>query len=477
MLKVLAIVALLALTASSCSAESGKQLVSINETSGEYQLNESTLSVIEELPGPILVLAAVGDARIGKSTFLNTVYLQWDPMLPKSGTRPFLVDGTAKACTHGVWIYIHRLPEGGSLILVDVEGDNLGNDVVTEQLSALTAVMSSYIILFVHQMVKNKDLEFLFHTAKLGKMFPDSDNFPHLGVAIRDPLDLDQTFVDRSSEVAHWLTSPTHGDGNDKMREEICAVFPQTVITAFEVENQKNLQELSSGPYFDSVKKISSHLKKIIPSKATPTRRKMEMSGRNLAEMIRQLFTALKNGDITALENAYERLEKQMCDTHYSEWIAPLLEKNDDEFMSTEQHHLEEFAKRCKIDSYIRHITQEIKTKKDGITRVRQAKEEERKAQEEKRKAEEQLRIEEEERRRAEVGRRAEEEERKRTEERLRREKAEREGEEKRRIQAEERERKAIAEREEADRRLREARRSGGGSLFEIKIGPIRIGF
>ena len=113
--------------------------------------------------------------------------------------------------------YTHKLPEGGSLVLVDVEGDNLGNDAVTEQLSALTAVMSSYILLFVREAVNNAALEFLYHTTKLGKMFPDSDNFPHLGVAIRDALNLNPTFRDRHSEVAYSIISPTHKDGNDEI--------------------------------------------------------------------------------------------------------------------------------------------------------------------------------------------------------------------------------------------------------------------
>ena len=180
--------------------EGAKQLVSY-DLSDKYRLHEAALSDIEELPGPLLVLTAVGDARIGKSTFLNMVDLHWDPTFPRRGSMAFEVGDTTKACTRGVWVHTRRLPEGGSLVLVDVEGDNLGNDAVTEQLSALTAVMSSYILLFVQEVVNNAALEFLYHTTELGKMFPDSDDFPHLGVAIRDALELDPTFPDRHGEV------------------------------------------------------------------------------------------------------------------------------------------------------------------------------------------------------------------------------------------------------------------------------------
>ena len=248
------LVALSALLISSCRA--ANQLVGYN-ASGKYHLHESALREIEELPSPVLVLSAVGDARIGKSTFLNMVGLHWDPSA-RSDTVQFEVGDTGRACTRGLWIHTRRLPEGGSLVFVDVEGANLGNDAVTKQLSALTALISSYILLFVRQVVSNSALEFLYHTTKLGKMFPDSNKFPHLGVAIRDALKLDPTFPDRQSEVAYAITSPTHKDENDEMRKVIAAVFPPHKISAFEVAYQergqlKNLQDLKTGPYFDSI--------------------------------------------------------------------------------------------------------------------------------------------------------------------------------------------------------------------------------
>ena len=48
----------------------------------------------------------------------------------------------------------------------------------------------------------------------------------------------------------------------------------------------------------------------------------MAMCGGDLVQMIRKLFTAVDNGGITTLEPAYVRLEKQMCDCYYSEWIT-----------------------------------------------------------------------------------------------------------------------------------------------------------
>ena len=407
---------LLALTVTlitSCNAEAAEaaepamQLVSYEE-SGRYKLHELALHIIERLPPPVRVLAVVGDARIGKSTFLNMFHLHWDL---DSETLPFEVGSTTEACTRGLWVHVYRLPEDGSLVLVDVEGDNLGDDAVIEQLSALTAVMSSYILLFVRQMVNNAALEFLYHTTKLGKMFPDSDSFPHLGVAIRDALDLSPKFSDRQSEVVHSILSPTHKDKKNDIRRELAAVFSPSQITAFEVQYQdrkqlENLQKLKSGPYYDSVMKIITNLKKTVPAKWTP--RGMVMCGGDLVKMIRNLFTALENGSITVLETAFERLEKQMCDEYYSEWIPQLLIMSENDFMNSNQHHLEEFTKQCKIDSYVKRVQQEIESKINSTIREREEREKRKKAEEEKKKAEEEKKEEaqrkaEEERRRQEA--------------------------------------------------------------------------
>ena len=388
----------------SCNAEGALQLISYNE-SGKYQLHEPALRAIEKLPEPVQVLAAVGNARIGKSTFLNMLQLHWNAD-HGADSMPFGVDSTSEACTRGLWIYIRRLPKHGSLVFVDVEGANLGNDAVTKQLSALTAVMSSYILLFVSEVVNNAALEFLYHTTKLGAMFPDSDNFPHLGVAIRGALGLSRKFSNRQSEVEHAIRIPTHKDGNDDMRREIARVFSPSQITAFEVQYQdrdqlQNLLELKTGPYYDSVMIIMSELKRTVTSKKTPNG--MEMCGGGLVTMIRNLFDTLDN--ITVLETAFERLEKQMCDEYYLEWILPLQRMTEDIFLSSDQHHLEGYTKLCKIDSYVERVRQEVESKKSGILREREERERRIKAEEEKWKAEE-------ERREAEEARKKEEEER-----------------------------------------------------------------
>ena len=374
----------------------------------KFRLHDPALEVLKELPAPVKVLAAVGDARIGKSTFLNMAYLHWDRSYPLRGNLPFEVGSTTQACTRGVWIYVRRLPEGGSLVFVDVEGTQLGDDAVTEQLSALTAVMSSLIILFVREVVNNAALHFLYHTTKLGKMFPESERFPLLQVAIRDPLNLSSDFSSRHEEVVHSLTNPNHDDPNDNVRREIASVFAPTRISACEVAFQERkqlekLQCLQRGPYFDSVQCTLAYIKTIIPPKLTP--QGMEMSGEDLVEMLQSLFRALENGDIAVLESAYERLEKQMCEKMFQVLIEPLLSMNEDEFLSNEQQYLENFEKQCKVKAYLCHVQRVIEAKKSNIAAEKErkrAEEERKRAEEERKRAEEERMRAEEEQRRAE---------------------------------------------------------------------------
>ena len=52
--------------------------------------------------------------------------------------------------------------KSGSILFLDVEGTNLGDDTVTDQLSMFTAMMSSGLIIFARDVVGNSDIDFLY---------------------------------------------------------------------------------------------------------------------------------------------------------------------------------------------------------------------------------------------------------------------------------------------------------------------------
>ena len=91
-------------------------------------------------------------------------------------------------------IHIIKLKdEKGNIVLLDVEGTNLGDDRVTDRLSMFTAMMSSVLNVFAQNIsVGNSDFGFLYRIARLCELvFKDKNilpNFPKLRVVIRTQL-------------------------------------------------------------------------------------------------------------------------------------------------------------------------------------------------------------------------------------------------------------------------------------------------
>ena len=90
-------------------------------------------------------------------------------------------------------IHIIKLKdEKGNIVLLDVEGTNLGDDRVTDRLSMFTAMMSSALNVYALNIVGNSDIGFLHRIARLCDLiFKDKNilpNFPKLQVVIRTQL-------------------------------------------------------------------------------------------------------------------------------------------------------------------------------------------------------------------------------------------------------------------------------------------------
>ena len=130
-------------------------LITMNENAengeDDFVLNPEAISMIEKLSSPVEVIAAIGDARVGKSTALNFIHY----ILSNDGTLAFQTKhveeifetgNTMEAVTGGVWISNRRMD---NVILLDVEGTDLGDDTVTDKLSIFTALTSSCLTLFM----------------------------------------------------------------------------------------------------------------------------------------------------------------------------------------------------------------------------------------------------------------------------------------------------------------------------------------
>ena len=160
-------------------------LLTFNSETEMFQLNKDLLLEIAELQRPIRVIAVVGDARIGKSTTVNVINHIWSGANQTYIEEVFKTGDTFLPVTRGVWAQViqPRDEQGGNVVLLDVEGTNLGDDALSTHLSMFTVLVSSGLNLFVREMVQNNNLHFLFHMSRLSDLvFPsiNLENFPKL---------------------------------------------------------------------------------------------------------------------------------------------------------------------------------------------------------------------------------------------------------------------------------------------------------
>ena len=136
-------------------------------------MNQDILANISELQGPIRVIAAVGNARVGKSTTLNLISHIWNGKNETSAVEEIFKTGHShNAVTCNVWADIikPKYETGGNIVLLDVEGTDLGDDLVTDRLSTFTAMMSSVLNVFALNIVGNSDIGFLDRIARLSDL-------------------------------------------------------------------------------------------------------------------------------------------------------------------------------------------------------------------------------------------------------------------------------------------------------------------
>ena len=219
-------------------------LRSVNDKSSPnaFLLNPDVLKEISEMEPPIRVIAAVGNARVGKSTFLNLVGHILDEKRTSSVIEEVFKTGASmKAVTRDVWAYVIRQKEG-SMLLLDVEGTDLGDDTVTDRLSMFTAMMSSRLNVFAVDFVGNADTDFLYRMARLSNLvFKDKnilDHFPKLQIVLRTNLGSDGDY-----NFEEIIRGETYKGKEDKM-ETIYKFFPKDSIAVTRIPYVHNAAQL-----------------------------------------------------------------------------------------------------------------------------------------------------------------------------------------------------------------------------------------
>ena len=77
-----------------------------NHTRKTFELNRDALEELSQLQRPIRVIAAVGNARIGKSTTLNVISHIWTGMKQNYVEEIFKTGDTLESVTRDVWCHV-----------------------------------------------------------------------------------------------------------------------------------------------------------------------------------------------------------------------------------------------------------------------------------------------------------------------------------------------------------------------------------
>ena len=433
-LKLLVLLIFVSLLSKTCRSSPAKPLLRFDEENGKFTVSEDALREIQTLKGPVRIVGAIGDARVGKSTNLNFIRYFLEGERNQRVERVFNTSDGMRPCTTGVWMSVSRDSNGdGSTILLDTEGTNLGDNENTDLLSIFTMMMSSGLALFVREGVQNHNVQFLYRVSRLSEQIWKDDAesikaFPQLLVIIRNAL---------APSPGETLQSRAQ-DGN--CGETIARHFPRINIKVRDIpfvdsKRLRNLEKFPSDDYANVASSLASDLRRF-PLKKTI--HGANMDGAMIASFAKRLEIALNQNSWSGFSNAYTALETELCDRSYQNIIEPFLGNNLNHMKNRRQQIIDEFTEKCalgkertkitdKLDEVIaqkeemaereRRLDEERRRKEEEETmerereeqRRREAREKEKRLEEERRaraKAEEERRIEEEKLRRAEEKRR-----------------------------------------------------------------------
>ena len=403
-------------------------LYSVNNknSSNAFLLNPDVLKEISEMEPPIRVVAAVGNARVGKSTFLNL----FSSILSLEGKSDaieevFKSGASLDPVTRGVWAHIIKHPDkNGSILLLDVEGTDLGNDYVTDRLSMFTAMLSSGLNIFALQVVKNGDINFLYRIVRLSELVFEgrdiTNNFPKLRIVLRTNLDVPDD-VSLEYKIRQKIFHPDEQSmGKEKT---IGKYFPKDHCSVSHIPSVDNPSEL-----FRDIKRLressawNSFEKLVHKMKDSPVKyssRGPPIDGKTLRVLTTKLVEAMNSANDSWKDfgDVYAAMERYICIRRYEEYIKPvLLQQTSREMEDNMFKALREFEQECNLQSEITKAEEELmgtleeKRKREENEKRRQEEEKRRQEEEKRRQEEEKRRQEEENKRREEVKRKQEEE-------------------------------------------------------------------
>ena len=359
--------------ATNLKPQKAQQLLEYNIETKQFVLDSRCLVEISRLRGPIIVVSAVGDARIGKSTTLNLIRHFWNENSLEDFHQTFETGDTKVPVTHGVWASIipAKAPDESNAILLDVEGLDLGDDAVTTHLSMFTTLVSSAVHLFARDTMQNHVLDFLYFISRLTEMiFPDErfDNFPHLGIMVRGALETPQGYT-LDGYIHDFILS---SDNNDRMEEErktIGKYFSRDKISANQIPYVQDITIFKDKRKFRNTDFHKVILSLVEQFKKSPQKKSLKggrlMDGESLAVFVKELFHAMKNNAWMDFNDAYLMLERQICADAYGKIVRPVLDKKASKIGAELKNTMTEFTTKCTLP-------EEVETAKKELLAARQ---------------------------------------------------------------------------------------------------------
>ena len=351
-------------------SDKARFLVKFDNETQSYVLNGDVLDDLATLQQPIRVVAIVGDARIGKSTTLNLISHFWNGMNGDEVEEIFQTGDTVLAVTRDVWAHIVK-PKAmeGSVVLLDVEGTNLGNDSLTDHLSMFTALISSGLTVMMQTVFGNKNLDFLFRVSRLSDVIfrnGSHERFANLRVLFRGHL---RPPNGRSLEdyTRDLVVGPFFGVDayKNEMGRIIAKHFPRDKISVSQVpfigdpglfsDNER----LHQSDYWKVMKNVAEEFLEF-PIKTTFEGTPMD--GLALADLAKHLVNTMNENAGPDFGNVYVMFERNICKRHYGNLVEPLLSLKADEITSTMETTLNKFKHKCALEGEIRAAEENLKS-------------------------------------------------------------------------------------------------------------------
>ena len=344
--------------ASNAQGRKAQLLMKFNKTQKTFELQRAALEELSRLQRPIRVIAVVGDARIGKSTTMNLISHIWTKENRKNVEEIFETGDTFDPVTRDVWCHVIQDDRGGNVVLLDVEGTNLGDDSLTIQLSMFTALISSGLNMFVREVFQNNNLHFLFHMSRLSDLvFPNMtiQNFPKLQVVIRGALSDPggRTIEDYTRDS---IVEPSFQESMQEERKTIAKHFPRSQITVSQIplvtrELFKDFEKLRKNDYWTEMEQLVGKFKEFPVKK---TIRGTPIDGRGLVELAVRLAEAMNNDSWPDFANVYDAVERNICKRSHVKLIEPLFAlMRAEEIEEKSGDALEAFKLECELEDEI----------------------------------------------------------------------------------------------------------------------------